>query len=338
MSSSKQPHYTQFSKSPIAYRQYAPDDPVTDSVYDINMECDASLRYQNRAILLIDSSDRSPNEEPNKYTIKLGKMYKDVISIELKKAKIPNSEYILNEQNNNFYFQDSTTQESSNSYHTLELPIGNYPIDDPTEDSIRSLLEVGLNMVTAGNTYTVTVDPNTQLFTITQTAGSGVFNILFEEIKCNGSSSGSNQLPNNISSILGFKPINRTGSLSYTSQYTYNLRPLQYIILRVRELERIDSPHDPAQNAFCVLSLDTRANNFMLTNNCDDLDNEVYQKDFNPPLGKLDRLTIEITDCKGNPYNFRGNDHFLLFEIVSLSRFSNYHRHSTRKGPNPITQ
>lgn len=178
--------FTTFSKSPGAYRQFTPDDPVQNSIYDINMDCDAGLRDQNAAMLLIDSKDRPDNEEPNKYEIKLKKIYKDVISIELKKASIPNSDYIVNEYNNSFYFQDNANQVNRCDYNTLKLPIGNYPICEKNKDSITSLLQAGLNLVNPANKYVVTVDCNTQQITIEQTSGSGVFNILFEVPKTCG--------------------------------------------------------------------------------------------------------------------------------------------------------
>jgi len=325
-------HFTSFSKSDQAYKQFAPDDPVTDSIYDVNMECDASLRYQNRVVLVVDSKDRAINEEPNRYNLKLNKVYKDVVSIELKKADIPNSDYIINNNNNNFYFQDDQSQVGACDYHTLQLPIGNYPIDHAVNDSIRSLLEAGLNMIDPANTYEVVVDANTNLFTFTQLAGSGVFNILFQAPQTAGSGSGGNLLPNSIREVIGFKPVDLVNDTSYVADYTYNLRPAKYIILRIKGMERVDSVHDSVQDSFCVLGMDTRLNNFMLSNNCDQLDNEVYQKDFNPPLGKLDRLNIEFLDQNGNPYNFRGKDHVMVFEIVSLSRHSNYHRYAQAPG------
>jgi hypothetical protein len=137
--------------------------------------------------------------------------------------------------------------------------------------------------------------------------------------------SGNNMLPNSIYEIIGCKPFDHVGKVKYTGEYTNNLRPIRYIIMRIKGLERVDSVHNSVQDSFCILPLDTRANNFMLSDNCDGLDNEVYQKDFNPPLGKLDRLNFEFLDHNGRPYNFRGKDHVLVFEIVSLSRHSNYH-------------
>lgn len=319
-------HHTPFSTNPVTYQQYQKNDPVKNSIYDVNMECDSSLRYQNRVTLVIDSKDRKINEEPHKYNLKLNKTYKDVVSIELKKAILPNSDYIINKYNNVFYFQDSDDMQALDDYHQILLPIGDYLMDDDSADSIRSLLEQGLNSTTPGNTYTVCLDPNTHLMTITQTAGSGVFNILLRYPKesC-PDQSGNNELPNHLGEILGFKPINHLNHIKYTADYVFNLRPNRYLVVRIQGWDRVDSNHSGVQDSFCILPLDTRLNNFMLSNNCDQLDNEIYQKDFNPPLGNLDRVNIEFLTQNGHPYNFRGRNHVLLFEVVSLARHSNYH-------------
>jgi len=323
--------FTTFSKSVDAYKQYTPDDPIQNSIYDTTMECDAGLRDQNKIILLIDSKDRPHNEEPNKYSIKLKKVYKDVISVELVKANIPNSDYIINEHNNTFYFQDNAKQSGKCDYNTLQLPIGNYPICDKTKDSIISLLQAGLNLVNSKNKYTVTVDWNTQQITIEQTSGSGVFNILFQAPKTAGKEASGNQLlKNNMSKILGFKPIDHIDKLSYTSEYAYDLKPARYITIRIKGMERIDSPHDATQDAFCILSLESRKDSFLLSDECGiKIDKDEYTKFYNPPLGKLDRLDIEIFDADGHLMNFRGKDHYLLFEITSLTQFSKYSRPAT---------
>ena len=109
----------------------------------------------------------------------------------------------------------------------------------------------------------------------------------------------------------------------------FDLFPAKYIIMRVNNKQtnwnRIDSNHDPADGAFVVIPIDTRLNNFQLSNNCDQIDNEIFKIHFNPPVPTLDRFNIEFLDEHGKPYNFRGRDHMLLFEITSLSRHSDYH-------------
>lgn len=338
-------HFTRFAKSPDAYKQFVPGDPIKSSLYDTNLECDASLRFQNRAILLVDSTDRKDNEEPNKYQVLFDKEYKDVIEIELQKADIPNSNYIVNEFNSCFYFQDSAEQlkpTCGRPWHTVCLPVGNYPIDHDCKDSIKSLLQQALNAVNVDNTYVVTVDPNQQTVTITQTSGSGIFNILFQRPQCcadqpKGKDKISNTLPKNMAKLLGFKiSSNKTGSTSYTGEYLYDLFSAKYIILRINNQQvnwnRINSNHDPADGSFIIIPMDKRLNNFELADNCDQIDREIYKIHFNPPLPKLDRFNVDFRDEYGNPFNFRGRDHVMIYEITSLSRHSDYHEGLGKNG------
>lgn len=317
-------HYTRFAKSPLAYKQYTPDDPVTNSLYDINFACDSRLHKQNKASLLIDSKTRPPNTEPNKYVQHLKKEYKDVVSIELQRVDIPNSDYNVNEYNNTFYFQDAASQVSGCTYHTMIFPVGNYKVDE--EDcnvvySLKCLLEQGLNSTNPDNQYRVTIDKNSMKITIEQTTGSGVFNILFtypQRDQCHI------PLNNNMAQLLGFKLDNKMGNTTYTGEYVYDLYPTKYLILRVQGWERIDSPHDPAQNAFVILPFNKKAHNFNLADNLDSVDEEEFKIHFNPPLGTLDRINLEFVDENGHPYNFRGRNYYMVFEITSLSRHSNY--------------
>lgn len=332
-------HFTRFAKSPLAYRQYAPDDPVQSSIYDTNMDCSATVDHKNSAILLVDSQDRRPNEEPNKYSLRLKKVYRDVVMMELETANIPNSDYILNENNRFFYFQDSESQVKNDEFHTIALPLGNYFVHHETEDSIRSLLEDALNAINPANEYEVAVNPPTKTIAITQLVGSGVFNILFrrpKESACHENLNGDLELPNSMRQILGFRAQNLTGSLSYMAPYRYNPMPYRYIVLHVNtrsgtnaSFTRVDSNNDGAQNAFCIIPFDASLNGFLLGTNdttFNQWSNESYRIYFNPPLQELDRLDIEFRTPDGKPFNFRGQDHFMVFEIQSLSRHQNYHQ------------
>lgn len=64
-------------------------------------------------ILSIDSRDRNYDVNPNEYTytIHLNETYHNAVSIELISAIIPNSEYIINDSNNLFYFKESNATE-----------------------------------------------------------------------------------------------------------------------------------------------------------------------------------------------------------------------------------
>jgi len=323
--------FTRFVKDPNAYMQYTKDDPVHSSLYDNNMDCKETLAHKNTAILHVDSRTRLDKEEPNKYTYRLGKTYKDVTRMELETADIPNSDYIINEYNNRFYFQDNETQEENDTYYTIKLPIGHYlaTSGETGATTIQTLLQDGLNDATDDptNTYEVTVDNHTNLFTITQTAGTGIFNILFKRPTENKNQclNGNLDLPRSIRQVLGFKNLNLTDKISYTAPYCYNLMPHRYIILRIRDLERVDSSLDSVQDCFCIIPFDVSLNRFTLSEAIFQYNAESLRYYFNPPKGELDRLHIEFMTPDGYPYNFRGKDHYMVWEITSLSRIQNYH-------------
>jgi len=97
--------------------------------------------------LLIDSRDRNilkyPN--PNSYLLDLEREIYNIISIELISAIIPNSEYIINNHNNLFHFE-----ETNNTLITAIIPNGNYNLD-----TLASALQTQLN-ISGSSSYTVT--------------------------------------------------------------------------------------------------------------------------------------------------------------------------------------
>jgi hypothetical protein len=53
----------------------------------------------------------------------------------------------------------------------------------------------------------------------------------------------------------------------------------------------------------------------------------LIKKYFNPPIGRLNRISISFKDYYGNPYNFRNKDHRIeiLFESrKNLNKYSHF--------------
>ena len=126
---------------------------ITDNVEqyraDIIIDPEDYLKTMSKSIvytdLVIDSRDRNTgNGSENKYTIHLENDIQNIISIELMTATIPNSEYIINENNNLLCFE-----ESSGTTLTATLTIGNYTLSE-----IASEIQSQLN-ASGSSTYTV---------------------------------------------------------------------------------------------------------------------------------------------------------------------------------------
>jgi hypothetical protein len=104
---------------------------------------------------------------------------------------------------------------------------------------------------------------------------------------------------------------------SHTAPYKYDLSSDPFIILDILELENIRSNSTPIDRAFAVIPMVFPQNtkNFILP-----LDSiSPYKKYFNPPLAKLDRLTIKFKDADGNIVDFNGIQHFMEFRITTIN-------------------
>jgi len=317
------------------YLQFRKGDRYTKSIYDVNVNTGTNPDSKISRILVVDSADRNFDKYPNpsKYTVKLKKPHKDVISVELKAADIPNSGYIITEYNNKFYWQDTTEQIADQTCHVVRIPVGNYSISEILEN-----LQEEINDFNTGSQYTVTLNSNTNKVTITQTDGSGVFNILSAgDPEVYGSEHGTITDPlgnvhdinketrstyreDAVAPVIGFSRSDLSGETSYTGAYAYNLKTDKYIVLKIRGLDRVESINSFADGSFCVISLDSSVNNFQYAKNSDQIDNDAYVKYFSQPIPEINEMDIEFINSNGKSYDFNGHDHLLTFEITSLSQ------------------
>lgn len=96
--------------------------------------------------VIIDSRDRNIDKypEPNKYTLDLEHDMYNVISVELISAEIPNTEYIINNDNNSLHFE-----ETNGATLIATIPVGNYTIT-----TLATAIQTQMN-ATGNSTYTV---------------------------------------------------------------------------------------------------------------------------------------------------------------------------------------
>ena len=315
--------------------QFRPSDRYQRSLYDIDINPSTKASNKINRVLVVDSADRNHTKypNPNNYSLKFKKVYKDVVTIELKSADIPNSGYIITSFNNKFYWQDQSDQISAALCHVVQIPVGNYTIAE-----IVANLQEEINDFNTGSTYTVAVDTHNNKVTITQSSGSGLFNILAAgDPEVYGSAQGTiidplgvaHTVPKEtrptyredaLAPVLGFSRKDLTGDTEYTSQNTYNLKTDKYIVLKIRNLERVDSVNSYADGCFCVIQLDSSVNNFQFAKNFDQIDNDVYEMRFSQPIPEINEMDIEFVNSGGRPYEFNGHDHLLTFQITSLSQ------------------
>ena len=103
-----------------------------------------------------------------------------------------------------------------------------------------------------------------------------------------------------------------------TGQNVVNLCPLNCIVLDIMELHNIKSNVKGLDDSFAVIPLYPIKNNtsFIISQFNGD---SPYVKYFNPPLARLDRMTIRFKDLDGNIVNFNGVDNLLGFKIKTIN-------------------
>lgn len=264
-------------------------------------------------IYVVDSRDRDINAypTPSEYRV-CTPDYKDVVSIGLESAEIPITQYVINENNNYLHFQ-----EENDVTQIAEIPIGNYDADE-----LADAIELALNTTsTNGITYTVTNDTLTSKYIISSNAVMPfIFNLIFfggfETFSSVNDINGKEMavyIENSIGPVIGFDKKNRTNSLSYTSQFIYNLGGEKYIMMYIEEAALIDANESSIHKSFAKLTVNVPLGGVKFFVNIENR----FVKYYSPPLGKLSHLTVKFLTYDGKPYNFNGQDHSFTLKIVT---------------------
>ncbi len=269
---------------------------------------------------MLDSRDRNTDKftAPNDYYVDTFEVFRNVTSVGLMAAVIPNTTYNIYEGINRIHFEETNGTEL-----VAEIAPGNY--DNTTiAAAIKTALEA---TVGANSTYTVTLDTSTLKLTIVSNlaGGGGVFNLNFAGLAVKKGFDGTNVAYNqgSIGPFLGYAPVDLSGSNTYTGTGVVNLNTLPYFLLFIDNLEKYESTTVPSK-AFCQIlrnSLGTEGGSNTTSGQPYTLHTHrafLNIKHFSPPLAKLDRLKIRLTDYYGNVLDFNGADHSLLLEITTV--------------------
>ena len=264
-------------------------------------------------IYVVDSRDRDESiyPDPSNYRIRTPE-FKEVVSISLEDAQIPITGYVINEYNNLLYFQEET-----DITQIAEIPVGNYDADE-----LAMTIETVLNATSAnGILYTVVNDPLTNKYVITSGAvGPFIFNLLFfggletfSSVNEPNKTSEAVYIENSIGPVIGFDKKNYTGSLEYISPFVYNLGGEKYIVMFIKEADRVEANKSSIHRAFAKIAIDVPRGAIKFFDN---VDNRTV-KYFSPINGTLSHLTIEFRTYDGNLYNFNGQEHSFTLKIVT---------------------
>ena len=244
--------------------------------------------------MTIDSRQRDKKVyyNPNNYRINLdnNNRLKNVNSIRLLEAMIPNSQYLINENNNKLDILDNAT----GLITPVLITIGNYSATTLTTE-LESI---------AGIT-TATFSPSTKKLTL---ISSSNITILFE--------TGDNA---NCSpwEVLGANKEDMVINLSNTFPNIYNLETTKFIDLAIEEIPDITNK----------LMIEKEINKFRFKRISMDVDfdtdkhyRSLEQLPYNyfTPM-EFNKFSITLYDDKGRVYDSNGKDNYFIFEMTMLA-------------------
>lgn len=264
--------------------------------------------------LVIDSRDRDSKlyPRPNDYVIHLKSPLRDVVSLEMLQICVPKSEDLINDNNNNFTFQETQQQIDDGTYVTAQVPNGQYQIISELADALTTAMN---SASTTGATYTVSCDPLTNLVTISVSGGSGIFGIY--------NSANGEYMPGNMSSNIGFGATNvNTTSGSLTSDGVYDIDGADYIVMELEGVSNCMGSSDTLDGCFAMIPLCDVLHGSIFHGRLNDV-GKCYVR-FNPMLPRLTKLHIRFKRPDGTLYNFQGRNHNFMFELKSKFKVMDY--------------
>lgn len=271
--------------------------------------------YSNKNIytkrITIDSFDRNkkyiPNNksssDPNNYQINLDKyseLQKNIIGISLISAFIPNSEYLIN---NNNYKLDILL---NNIQQTAELKKGNYDSVDG-EESLRKQLEDALTDIDSffsveldTTTHNISIKNSSSEFTLLLESGENCDSYLYETLGLEKKDTASSKI----------------GSTNIITTNHINVHSSKYVDIVIEEIPRIGLMNNTKDNESYILERILFNNNYgeykLHYNN--DYD-RVYNY-FNAI--ELKNLTIKLYNDKNFIYDSNGLDNVISLEFIIL--------------------
>lgn len=280
------------------------------------------------SILVIDSRyrDRPGESTASDYVVSLIKGYPDAHSLELVACDIPTGNYNVNAGVN-----DTLHFSIGGGVLTAVLAPGLYTLD-PVPDitpstSIRDAIVTAMNTAAGAALFSVpeitTVANSTGVhvgvlrFSL---AAPGTFRLLFDGGLVNSDDYQYRTFRSrSLGQTLGFRPADYDSADSAIyANYPPSLEMDRFLVMSIEGLERCDSNINGIQDCFCVLPMDAKNTNFDLLKDGNCIDNDEFKYYFTQPR-KLNRLHIRFSDMRGNPYNFNGQDHTLVFRIETLT-------------------
>jgi hypothetical protein len=275
--------------------------------------------------ILIDSRDRQITGacSAGNYSVILPAVYSNVYSITLRSYEIPLT------YNNFAACQGNTTMNITynSSGYNVTISDGNY-----TTYSLASMVTGALRGVSGG--LSASWSSNTLLTTISSVSTTDTISLNFSASSAVNCGAGTNTALSTgwgLGYYLGFYPQTYTSvSGSVTGSFIMNPSPETYMLLELAGLNKLDETGLDGRiagridGAFAKIPITQNAGEYMFY-----ADNAgpspLHQRIYNPPIARLDRLTIRWRRHDGRTIDFNGAEHSFTLELELLdNNFDEY--------------
>jgi hypothetical protein len=258
--------------------------------------------------LVVDSRERNMSIFPNpsNYEINLVENIQNVVHLSLITAEFPFDSYTIHKNNSIIHLAYNDT------VYAIELETGNY-----SETELATELTNALNTVVGSTDFKVEYIARKDNYTFRCKNPFGlVFRGEAERNQYNNSMDTA-YISRTMGRLLGFginnymskqlsSPPDAFGN-AINSEFKKNFGVDDYIVLRIDAAEVNVSTAESLNRSFAVISKNKTLSVF---------DEDSYHKKFKPPLGRLPKLKITLTDFYGNLYDFNNQDHKLEFVLI----------------------
>jgi len=280
---------------------------------DIEFERTKSL---TKHVVMIDSQDRNITSYPNQtsYKIELPVVYKQIKKVRLLSMEISSSFYIFKSEYNNTTLHIGIYESNNTNQLALQeiiLPDGNYN-SNTIGTVLTRLLNANALFTNKGVTFYVFLDPATSLLNITNTSSRKIY---IDTTYATSVNTGSVIKNWGLEYYLGFDYDTQIVGYTLVASQLIKLNPYNYMILEIKELNRIDECNKGQYSAFAKIPITSNSFELItLYENCCTFN----QSELNPYIGKLSMLTISWRFHDNTPINFNNVDHSFTLELECL--------------------
>ena len=304
-----------------------------------------------RKTVIIDSRDRqiTPSSSPGAYTILFPAVYSNIYSVTLRSYEVPftYNQFSACQNNTSFSMTYNSSGGTVTSTKTITIPDGNYTIT-----TLPAFLTQNMNTAfgtTATSPLNAYWSPVTGLASVYSTIPSDSLSINFtasQGVNCGAAPPILQSTGWGLGYFLGFYQSNYTSSNTpiytasstlsaltlpnITGNFIMNTNPDTYILMDIAGLNKIDETGLDGRaagridGAFAKVPLTNNTGEYLFFQDTSG-PSPLNQRVYNPPISKLDRITVRWRRHDGRTIDFNGAEHSFTLELELLdNNFDEY--------------